>query len=138
MKILEHLTQSLLYAPGTFFCFPWKPIINQIIGDSYSVGYFHFRRDHHGKVNLACHIACLILQVLSNFGLLNCIDLYFQSHGYYESRMFSNITAGMWVLYLLTLTRYGPTSHPIPIICTILAVISIFGGYYFAPFLNGE
>ena len=36
--------QALLYAPGAFYFWPWKPFVNYAVGSGYNVAYKHFRR----------------------------------------------------------------------------------------------
>ena len=50
--VARTLSSALLYAPGAFFFYPWKPLMNALVGDSYGVAYAHFRRDHSDPLNL--------------------------------------------------------------------------------------
>ena len=68
--------RALAYAPGLFFCYPWRPLLNYLIGDSYDVAYQHFGRDHKTPVNLWLHLCCLWMQISGNFGILHEIDSF--------------------------------------------------------------
>ena len=46
---------SILYAPGAFFFYPWKPLIQLAVGDSYASAYRHFQRDHSDLTNVLLH-----------------------------------------------------------------------------------
>ena len=72
--VLLRLLQVLLFAPAPFFCYPWKPLLNAIFGDSYGPGIQHFRHGHYGRVNLALHCVALCVQVGGNVALLAAID----------------------------------------------------------------
>lgn len=74
------LVQTILYAGGPFFVYPWKPLLNVTQGSTYQAAYTHFRRDHQYPGNLAAHMACLYYQLLSNFALLTHADEYVINH----------------------------------------------------------
>ena len=68
---------SILYAPGAFFFYPWKPVMQALAGDRYDVGFAFFRRDHTDPTNLALHTVALAWQLLGNFGLLGLVAMLF-------------------------------------------------------------
>ncbi len=68
------LGRMLMWTPGTFFCFPWKPVISHASGADYRHGLAHFQRDHRHPVNLGIHVLCLAIQLGGNFGLLAVLD----------------------------------------------------------------
>ncbi|CUE71970.1 Hypothetical protein, putative [Bodo saltans] len=72
--LVRYVSQLLLFASGPFYTYPWKPIINALIGHSYPVALQHFKKAHYGLVNLALHGVCLFVQVAGNFGLLRRLD----------------------------------------------------------------
>lgn len=125
MKVSTRLAQVLLYAPGTFFGFPWKPIACYFVGDGYDVAYQHFRRDHHGLVNLSCHFMCLWLQVLSNFALIDQVDMYLHT-----GSLLRIITVALWILFLLP--------APAPGFCTFLSIMSLIAGFIISPMITAH
>ena len=64
----------LLYVGGPFFCYPFKPLINELAGSNYKRAYKHFRRDHHGAANIALHWVALCFQLSSNYAMLAELD----------------------------------------------------------------
>ena len=64
----------LLYAPGAFFFYPWKPLMQLLVGDTYATGYKYFRRDHSKPTNIVLHGVALVWQLLGNFGFLAVAD----------------------------------------------------------------
>eukprot|EP00331_Platyophrya_macrostoma_P034968 CAMPEP_0176446282 /NCGR_PEP_ID=MMETSP0127-20121128/24222_1 /TAXON_ID=938130 /ORGANISM="Platyophrya macrostoma, Strain WH" /LENGTH=314 /DNA_ID=CAMNT_0017832265 /DNA_START=63 /DNA_END=1007 /DNA_ORIENTATION=+ len=72
--IKRKVLQSSLFASGPFYCYPWKPTVNDVCGDSYEVALKHFKAGHYGMVNFALHGACLFLQVAGNLAFLSKVD----------------------------------------------------------------
>lgn len=68
------LFQLMIYTPGTFFCYPWKPIVNAIYGSTYEVSYKHFRAGHYGNLNLFGHFICLLMQIAGNIAILTVLE----------------------------------------------------------------
>ena len=66
--------QVVYFAAGTFYTFPWKPLLCYFFGSSYSEAYRHFRRDHHSGLNLGAHVVALGVQLGGNFGLLRALE----------------------------------------------------------------
>mmetsp|Transcript_16890 Transcript_16890/g.43101 ORF Transcript_16890/g.43101 Transcript_16890/m.43101 type:complete len:310 (+) Transcript_16890:26-955(+) len=125
------LLQALLYAPGPFFCFPWKPLVNHLWGDAYKKAYSHFRRDHNTPANLALHFICLVFQVTTNFALLHHLDGMLASHlaPLEAVPLLSASTAVVWTGYLLL------ASSPAPLIPRLLATFAVVGSFLSAPHL---
>lgn len=67
----ETSKKAVLYAGAPFFCYPWKPLLNAIWGQTYERAYTHFRRDHQDPSNLLFHTMCLALQLSFNYSLLS-------------------------------------------------------------------
>ena len=91
MSLSTSIISSLVYAPGAFFFFPWKPAVQAYIGDTYEVGYKFFRRDHSEPTNVCLHLVALAWQLLGNFGVLNTLDAkmfgaYWCSHCYEQKQ----------------------------------------------------
>ena len=70
----SRLVQLLLYTPAPFFGYPWKPLLNAIVGGRYAPSYAHFRDQHRGSLNLFYHCLCLVWQLGSNYALLDDLD----------------------------------------------------------------
>ena len=47
-------SQVVLFFFGPFYGYPWKPIFNMTVGNSYKVGYKHFWAQH--QVLVYCYI----------------------------------------------------------------------------------
>lgn len=117
------LSQAILYAPGPFFAWPWKPFVNHSsFGSSYSVGYKHFWLDHQDFWNLVWHVICLFFQISSNFSLLAVLD---ESIGY---KVILPTTAMIWVMYLCF------AQHSI-VFAKISSFLTIAGVYFLTPTL---
>eukprot|EP00729_Bicosta_minor_P001421 gene1421-15843_t len=87
----ERLLQGVLYGGAPFFAYPWKPLLNALVGSSYSVAYSHFRRDHKYATNLAAHLLCLVWQLGSNYALLDHIDDWIEKHKPYLNKMMQHL-----------------------------------------------
>jgi hypothetical protein len=121
----------LLYAPGAFFFYPWKPFAQAAFGDSYHVGYAFFRRDHSEPTNVCLHLVALLWQLLGNFGLLNAVDravapLLPAPLGVH--RPLSMLTAALWVVTLML--------SPAPLGCSLLSSLLIVVVCWAAPMLT--
>ena len=139
--ILDTLSSALLHAPGAFFFYPWKPIVQAIAGDSYDVAYQFFRRDHSGSANLALHAVALAYTLLGNFGLLFLADTYlfperitltgsFWAHSPLKNLTLpalplSYVTAVTWIIVLMC--------SPAPVECSSLSMALIAAAYLAAP-----
>ena len=89
--VFGFLLSVLLYAGAPFFAWPWKPMLNGIIGAKYARAYKHFRADHSDRRNLQGHFACLLLQLFANFALLYALDcMVFIALGWVSSRGFTH------------------------------------------------
>ncbi|KAF0682423.1 Aste57867_25436 [Aphanomyces stellatus] len=98
--------QSSLFVAPQFYCFPWKPLINAAIGDSYAVALKHFLVNHMTASNLALHFVCLIVQLTGNFCLLRVLDdLFFPSIAFGP---LSVSTFVVWVGYLVLNSTSAP------------------------------
>jgi hypothetical protein len=125
MRLATRLSQALLYSCGAFYTNPWKVPVQFLVGDTYAVGYSHFRRDHHTSANLRLHLACCVLQLLGNFGLLHALDAMLGYQG--TVRPVSFASAVPWVLCQLLC--------PAPPGCRALAAAAIAAAYAVAPCL---
>ena len=121
--LAQHASSVLLFAPGAFFFYPWKPVMLYLAGDSYSVGYRHFRRDHSIGINLALHCVSLCWQLVANFGFLNAIDQRLTLT--VLARPLSLCTAIMWSVTLII--------SPAPIMPSIISVLGIAAAFIAAP-----
>lgn len=111
--------QAVLFAGASFYCYPWKPFLNFVWGDSYAIAYKHFREDHKTPLNLGAHLICLSTQVLGNFGFL------FSAAGSY----FALVTCVAWVA---ALALFGPRSWANVLACGTVVVAYVSAGYFSA------
>jgi hypothetical protein len=72
-KMLQILSRMAIWGPGTFFCFPHKPLMCWMYQASYDRAYIHFRAGHKHRINLLAHLFALLLQLLTNFALLEVL-----------------------------------------------------------------
>jgi hypothetical protein len=68
------VSKCLLFSCGPFFCYPWKPIVNEIQGVEYTVANKHFWQQHKDTWNLLWHVVCLFFQLWSNFAFLSAAE----------------------------------------------------------------
>lgn len=127
---MGHLLSGLiLYAPGAFFFFPWKPPMQLLFGDTYEAAYHHFRRDHSDATNVVLHCIALVWQLLGNFGMLAAVDdLMFGGAvevGTLHLRPCLTLTALSWCITLLL--------SPAPTVCSLVSVVSITTAFVVAP-----
>ncbi|OQS05402.1 hypothetical protein THRCLA_02451 [Thraustotheca clavata] len=120
------LYQLVLFATPQFYAFPWKPLINGFIGDSYPVAVAHFAPSHTTRANLALHAVCMVIQLTGNFCLLTLLD-DLATGG--VDRPLSLLTALVWSIYLIL----GANSAPVW--SNFVAVCSILTAYFSAPYL---
>lgn len=131
VSLQTRLAATLMYAGGPFFCYPGKPQLNSLWGDSYEVAYKHFRRDHFGKTNLGCHTVCLFFQVFGNFALLFELDQALPSLQFIPGiRLLSALSLLSWLIALIP-----SPAHPQ---CTVVSAAVLVGGYIIAPFIQPE
>lgn len=129
MGISTALSSALLYAPGAFFFYPHKPLMQAIFGDAYSVGYKYFRRDHSEPRNLCLHLIALVWTILANFGLLASLDSTMSLDTLTGiERPISLLTGALWSVMLL--------SSPAPLVVSLLSSLCIWAGFAAAPFLE--
>ncbi|KDO26803.1 hypothetical protein SPRG_08093 [Saprolegnia parasitica CBS 223.65] len=120
------LYQVVLFASPQFYSFPWKPLLNRLVGDTYPVAVAHFAPHHATRANLALHFVCLLVQLSGNFCFLTLLDMTVTGS---RARPFSLATALLWSVYLVL----GATTAPIW--CNVAAVASIVAAYAAAPVL---
>lgn len=132
--VATKLSSILLYAPGAFFFYPWKPVMLALAGDRYEVGFDFFRRDHSDATNLALHTVALMWQLLGNFGLLAAIDASLWPgrialpYGLLlPERPLSYLTAVSWVTTLI----FSPAS----LSCSLSSAAAIVAAFTAAPHL---
>lgn len=121
------LASIVLYAPGAFFFYPWKPVMQLLVGDPYEVGYKYFRRDHSDASNLCLHVVALIWQVFSNFGLLTLLDDALLPPSMAPLRPLATSTAILWAVTLFL--------SPAPLVCSFASTLSIGLAYAVSPHL---
>jgi hypothetical protein len=131
------VSSAILYAPGAFFFYPWKSMMNALVGDSYEIAYKHFRRDHSDSANIAMHIVALVFQLLGNFGLLSSIDNILVKKSGFSSEiaqpfggLLPAITAALWILSVLT--------APAPPSCRVIAASAVTAGCIAAPLVSAH
>lgn len=128
------LSSCLLYAPGAFFFYPWKPVAQYLLGDRYDTGLRFFCRDHSDPTSLALHLVALVLQLAGNFGLLATVDATLWpdrlSLGGYPlpERPLSYVTAVAWVGTLLV--------SPAPLETSLLSAGFVAAAFVSAPHLS--
>ena len=125
------LLQPLLMAPGPFYFYPWKPVVNAVAGDDYMTGYKHFASGHSHFVNLALHCVCLFIQVFGNFGLLNVIDGRI-NQPVQGVRILSALSAISWSAYLLVAAKGAP------LVARLGSAAVLALGYQLAPQITRE
>lgn len=130
MSLSTSIISSLVYAPGAFFFFPWKPAVQAYIGDTYEVGYKFFRRDHSEPTNVCLHLVALAWQLLGNFGVLTTLDakMFGDNTLLSQIRPLSALTAMQWAALLVM----SPAPHAV----STLSVLAIIGAYLSAPNLS--
>lgn len=100
--MLALLLQMAVFAPGTFFCYPHKLLLNLFYGSSYERSYKHFRVGHYSSLNLWLHLGCLSFQLTCNFALLASLDeLLLRFFPGAPASLLSIGTAIFWALTLL-------------------------------------
>ena len=123
--IINRGVQAIFFSGASFFSWPWKPLLCFLYGDTYRVGYQHFRRDHHTALNLVAHLIALVVQLAGNFGLLANLDgIYFPSRRY-----LSNGTAVLWIASLAM-------QHESPLIVRLCSTLSIVAALRWATFVS--
>eukprot|EP00854_Cymbomonas_tetramitiformis_P024192 gene24192-29374_t len=123
MTVSTRLSQSVLYAFGAFFCYPWKPAFQFVYGSPYKIAYQHFRRDHSDAVNIAMHFICLGFQLLASFGLL------FKFAEHHALPLLPVVSVGTWLASLLT--------TPCPLSVKTGTLLSVAAAYQTAPAFEG-
>jgi hypothetical protein len=132
MSLQMRAIQAILYAFGPFYAYPYKPLLNHSFGDSYEIGYKHFRRDHNTVLNQLAHLICLVLQVAGNFLFLHYLDAKIPSGWTGALPLISISTAIVWISVLVR----GATGAPM--IANALAVGSIVAALLSAPSLDPQ
>lgn len=134
MGSIQTFLHVAIYAPGTFYCNPLKPILNYIYGSSYGIAYAHFRRDHSIPANVYAHVVCLFFQLWGNFAVLYCIDKaifgFILSSSSYDNipRLdVSSITAFLWIISLF----FTPSPISVKFGCFLLIFSSYLTRSYF-------
>lgn len=120
------LQKASLFSFGPFFTYPWKPIMNMMIGDTYPVAYKHFWDQHRHKTNLAMHVICLFFQVFGNFSLLSAIDAKLGTQ-----QFISFAAAALWILLAVL-----PPSEA-PAIVKAGSSAAILGALFYSSQFNG-
>ncbi|RLO13743.1 hypothetical protein DYB28_007817 [Aphanomyces astaci] len=99
------ILQAILFVSPQFYCYPWKPLLNAAIGDTYDVALKHFLVNHKTAPNLVLHCVCMVVQLLGNFCFLQTVDdILFPS----RPRPLSILTAVTWIVYLLRRAPSAP------------------------------
>ena len=141
------LSSCALHAPGSFFFYPWKPLLQFTLGDSYGDAYQNFRRDHSHGANHALHLVALAWTMLANYSLLYLADRYFfpevltiggitgsTSRALGNARFpplpLSYLTAVMQIIVLMC--------SPAPIECSSVATALIGAAYVAGPMMTAH
>ena len=145
MSLSRVLSKSLLYACGPFFCYPWKPIINEMSGVPYDVAYKHFWAQHKDPLNLVWHFVCLFFQLFANFAFLAAIEgpaLDFLGVSALSplrimGRPISALSAILWSAILIVPRVTSKGTQDCPFVAKVASVIAIATAYKHAPFVSG-
>lgn len=145
MSLTRVLSKSLLYACGPFFCYPWKPIINEASGVSYDVAYKHFWAQHKDPLNLVWHFICLFFQLFGNFAFLAAIEgptLDFLGVSALSplrimGRPISALSAILWSATLIVPRVTSKGTQDCPFIAKVFSVIAIAVAYQRSPSVSG-
>lgn len=128
------VVQTVMYAFGPFFGYPWKPPMNALAGGDYLGSYKHFRAQHMDGTNLFLHCLCLCWQLSSNYALLDALDESLvgassdsgpkssssdSSTRRKQPRLLSLATSIIWSIHLLR-------TRPTPLSVKLASVVSIF------------
>jgi hypothetical protein len=116
-SLLLALGRMLIWTPGTFFCFPWKPVVSYACGASYQRAFSHFRRDHADPTNLLIHLLCLVIQICGNFGLLAVLD----SKTGFATGWLAWLTACLWIATFCVV--------PAPATVRVITCMATLGGF---------
>lgn len=114
---VSRMNQSILYAAGPFFAYPYKPVLNVAFGGGYEKSFKHFRMQHMDGMNLFYHCLCMIWQLSSNYALLGEIDDFFDTGSTVRT-----LTSAIWSLHLLT-------TSPTPLAVKVLSLASVLGAH---------
>lgn len=114
---MDTILQALLYGTAPFYTYPFKPVINQIIGSGYPSAYSNFRRDHSKTSNIVAHCACFVGQLVGNFSLLKLI-----SEAVPYCSLLPEVSAALWAASLFV-------AHGCPPDVKIAALGSVAAGY---------
>ena len=145
--MLTTLSSCVLHAPGSFFFYPWKPLVGVALGDSYTNAYANFRRDHSHAANHALHLVALAWTMLANYALLYLADRYFfpevltlggitgsTSRALANARFpplpLSYLTAVMQIIVLMC--------SPAPIECSSVATAFVGAAYIAGPLMTAH
>ena len=145
--MLTTLSSCALHAPGSFFFYPWKPLVGVALGDSYTNAYANFRRDHSHAANHALHLVALAWTMLANYALLYLADRYFfpevltlggitgsTSRALANARFpplpLSYLTAVMQIIVLMC--------SPAPIECSSVATAFVGAAYIAGPLMTAH
>jgi hypothetical protein len=135
------ISKCLLFSCGPFYCYPWKPLINEVAGVSYEVANKHFWAQHKDTYNLLWHVVCMFFQVWSNLSFLARIegplaaavgvDLGTKVHGH---RMLPLLCVTLWGLVLL-IPRKGSDC---PFLAKTLSLLTLGLAYNTAHHFTGQ
>lgn len=92
-------------------------------GDSYSMGFSHFYRDHKTSLNLLAHLVALAVQLTGNFGLLLAIDT-----SLLPLPLLSYATALLWIVSLHLMCPN--------LLANVMSTLCIMAAVMVAPSLN--
>ena len=119
------LSQALLYAPNAFYCYPWKPLLNEVAGNSYDIGLQHFKDQHATPLNLALHVVALFVQILGNSTFLAHVDAALFPQ--WPRLPLTACTSVVWAVYLL--------ASPAPAWCKQASLCCLAFAYVSAPYI---
>ena len=121
------LSMAVLLGFAPFFCWPWKPVINTLLGTPYAVALKNFKEQHADPANLALHVVALAATLAANFALLDRIDA-FVPQPVPGARSVSAFTALAWAATLM--------NSPAPLSARLLSVLAIVWAFALASYVQ--
>mmetsp|Transcript_9322 Transcript_9322/g.29053 ORF Transcript_9322/g.29053 Transcript_9322/m.29053 type:complete len:317 (-) Transcript_9322:148-1098(-) len=117
------LERIVLYALGTFVCYPWKPLLNAVLGSAYDVAWRHFRHDHSEPTNVLMHGVVLFLQLHANVQLLARADVWLETAvpALAGRRAVAFLTFALWSLALARGCKGCPAAPKAAAVGAVLA-----------------
>jgi hypothetical protein len=118
---------AVLLAFAPFYCWPWKPVINTLLGTPYAVALKNFKEQHADPANLALHVVALAATLAANFALLYRVDA-FVPQPVPGARSVSAFTALAWAATLM--------NSPAPLSARLLSMLAIAWAFALASYVQ--